>query len=373
MTRLHFSLAASLTAVCLLVCWVPREARAQSASFRRGDSNSDGRCDVSDPVHSLGFLFIGGPGPTCMDAADSNDSGELDLSDAVYTLGFLFLGTPPPDAPFPGCGVDTTEDALDCEAYAPCVDAKVYVNVQVDAELEDVDGLARLTTLLKERSINTTIYVTADYANRNGLTISDLFQQGFEIALHGYYSGEQLASMTYEEQKDLLSRAKIALEGCKPCGTWKDIVGFRPQYFSQNEDTYRVLDELGLTYNSGFKAHELFLPGHEWDEAPYAAPGHNFAAVPISTIPYGTGRPYACDLSCASALKMTGAQWREFLLAGLEQSLVSREPLVILLHNYVTGDNVKYDYWQPFVDFLDAATGQVTFVSSKELVDLYPK
>ena len=42
--------------------------------------------------------------------------------------------------------------------------------------------------------------------------------QGFEVALHGYYTGEQLATMTYEEQKDLLERAKKAVEGCRPCG-----------------------------------------------------------------------------------------------------------------------------------------------------------
>ncbi len=372
MTRIRFPVAALATAACLLVFLVPGEGRAQSASFRRGDSNSDGRCDISDPVHSLAYLFTGGPRPTCIDAADSNDSGELDLSDAVYTLGFLFTGTAPPDAPFPGCGVDTTEDPLDCEAYAPCVDAKVYVNVQVDAELEDVEGLGRLTTLLKERSINTTIYVTADYANRNALTISDLFQQGFEIALHGYYSGEQLASMTYEEQKDLLSRAKIALEGCKPCGTWKDILGFRPQYFSQNEDTYRVLDELGLTYDSGFKLGQIFVPGYQWSAVPYKMPDHGFSVVPITTVVYNEKRIYLCDMACGQVEKMTGAQFKEALLLALDQAIANQEPLVLLLHNWFTGDNVKYDYWQPFVDFLDAATGQVTFVSSKELADLYP-
>ena len=346
-------------------------AAADPVSFRRGDSNGDGIRDLADPVHSLSFLFRGGAEPTCKKAADSNDDGTLDLSDAVYTLGYLFRGEAPPPAPFPGCGPDPTSDDLTCESYAPCAQALVYANLQIDAEESDVAGLERLIALFKERSIFTTVYVSADYANRNALLISDIYNQGFEVALHGYYTGEQLATMTYEEQKDLLERAKKAVEGCRPCGNFKPVVGFRPQYFSQNEDTYRVLDELGLTHNSGFKVRQIFFAGHQWDEAPYKAPGHDFAAIPITTIPYGEDRIYLCDIACANTLKMTGAQWREVLMTGLNQSLEHREPLVLLLHNWYTGDSEKYDYWQPLVDLLDAATGKVVFVSTQELVDRY--
>jgi peptidoglycan/xylan/chitin deacetylase (PgdA/CDA1 family) len=246
----------------------------------------------------------------------------------------------------------------------------VYVNLQVDGELDDVQGLRNLKTELERRQISATVYVTADYANRNALFVSELFQSGFEIALHGYYTGEQLASMTYEEQKDLLTRAKVALEGCRPCGTYKPIVGFRPQYFSQNEDTFRVLDELGLTYNSGFKVGQLYLPGHTWEAVPYAAAGHDFYVIPISTVPAGCERVYLCDIACAQVLKWTPEQWREALMVGLAQSLETRQPLVVLLHGYYSGDQTKYGYWQPVMDFLDAAKGKVTFVQSKELVAL---
>lgn len=247
---------------------------------------------------------------------------------------------------------------------------QVFVNLQVDAELEDTQGLRRIMAELERRHFPATVFVTADYVNRNALLITELFQKGYEIALHGFYTGEQLASMTYEEQKSLLSRAKLALEGCRPCGTYKEVLGFRPQYFSQNEDTFRVLDELGLTYNSGFKVGQLYLEGHTWEARPYAATGHNFNVLPISTVPSGCARVYLCDLACGQVEKWTPAQWREGLLRALDESLETRQPLVVLLHGYYAGDAAKYGYWQPVVDFLDAAQGKVLFVQSKELAEL---
>ncbi len=253
---------------------------------------------------------------------------------------------------------------------SPATNPPVYVNLQVDAELEDTQGLRTIMAELEQRQIAATVYVTADYANRNALLIAELFQHGFEVALHGYYTGEQLASMTYEQQKDLLARAKLALEGCKPCGTYKPIVGFRPQYFSQNDDTYRVLDELALTHNSGFKVGQLYLPGHTWQAAPYAATGHSFSVIPITTVPVGCDRAYLCDLACGQVLHWTPDQWRDGLLQALAEALETRQPLVVLLHGYYAGDAAKYGYWQPVLEFLDAAAGKVTFVQSKDLVDL---
>ena len=71
--------------------------------FRRGDADGNLSVELTDAVHTLTFLFLGGAKPPCEDAADSNDDGALDLSDAVFTLGFLFLGSEPP--PFPGPAV----------------------------------------------------------------------------------------------------------------------------------------------------------------------------------------------------------------------------------------------------------------------------
>lgn len=247
----------------------------------------------------------------------------------------------------------------------------VYVNIQVDAEQDDTIGLKRMLDALDDRDIPATVYVTAEYANQHAMRVQNVYRQGFEIALHGYHTGEQLATMTYAEQKDLLSRAKTALEGCQPCGTYIPVTGFRPQYFSQNDDTFTVLDELGLTYNSGFKAGQLYTEGHENDIAPYPIAGHNAHALPISTVAFSDGRMYLCDIGSAQGAGVTGPEWDQMLQDALADALTNHQPLVVLFHGWYTGDKDQYDYWQPFINFLDAARCNVTFVTSQELVDLF--
>ena len=75
-------------------------------TFRRGDTNNDGKQDISDAVFMLGHLFLGGPRWVCDEGSDTNDAGKTDISDAVFLLGHLFLGGATPPAPYPDCGVD---------------------------------------------------------------------------------------------------------------------------------------------------------------------------------------------------------------------------------------------------------------------------
>jgi hypothetical protein len=86
--------------------------------FRRGDSNSDGVFDLSDAVGVLGFLFLGGAEPACLDAADIDDDESLDISDGIRLLGWLFLGGEPP-APPRDCAPDPGGEALECRE-SPC-------------------------------------------------------------------------------------------------------------------------------------------------------------------------------------------------------------------------------------------------------------
>jgi len=90
--------------------------------FRRGDVDGSGVLDLSDPIFSLTFQFMGGAKPGCMDAADADDSGAVDLSDPIYSLTFQFMGGTPPPAPGPTtCGADptATDQYTEC-AYTKC-------------------------------------------------------------------------------------------------------------------------------------------------------------------------------------------------------------------------------------------------------------
>jgi hypothetical protein len=85
---------------------------ADMSFFTRGDSNQDQLVNITDAVHVLDFLFLGGETPPCLDAADADDSGVVDLTDAVVILGYLFLGTATIEPPYPAPGSDTTRDDL---------------------------------------------------------------------------------------------------------------------------------------------------------------------------------------------------------------------------------------------------------------------
>ena len=70
------------------------EIRIAPRAADRGDSNHDGRVNISDPTFTLQWLFHGEADPDCLAAADSNADGGIDISDPAYTLRFLFLGGP---------------------------------------------------------------------------------------------------------------------------------------------------------------------------------------------------------------------------------------------------------------------------------------
>ena len=88
-----------------------------STKYVRGDSNFDGKLDLSDVIFILSYLFVAGEAPRCEDAVDSDDNGILEITDAIYLLGHLFLGTAVPPTPYPEEGEDPTDDSLTCVGF----------------------------------------------------------------------------------------------------------------------------------------------------------------------------------------------------------------------------------------------------------------
>ena len=90
-------------------------------NFRRGDTNGDSTVDIADALFVMNWLFSGGPAPTCNDATDANDDSSLDISDSIYLLNWLFVNGPVPGSPGPfGCGLDPSQDSLDCLLASGC-------------------------------------------------------------------------------------------------------------------------------------------------------------------------------------------------------------------------------------------------------------
>ena len=93
--------------------------------FYRGDANTDGSVDISDPSRIFSYLFLGDATPTCLDSADANDDGSIDITDGVFLLRYLFNGAAQPPAPGPPgneCGEDPAPggDSLSCATYEGC-------------------------------------------------------------------------------------------------------------------------------------------------------------------------------------------------------------------------------------------------------------
>lgn len=84
---------------------------ADEIKFRRGDTDGNGALEITDPINSLSFQFLGNFTPPCLDASDFDDNGKVEITDPIANLSHQFLGTAPPAPPGKdSCGVDPTED-----------------------------------------------------------------------------------------------------------------------------------------------------------------------------------------------------------------------------------------------------------------------
>jgi sugar lactone lactonase YvrE len=105
---------ASLTSPSGVAHFVLPTVEPSQDDFVRGDVDVSGLYDVSDAIATVIYLTQGVEPHDCLDALDANDDGAVNISDPIYTLNFLFLGGSAPPAPFPAAGDDPTPDELDC-------------------------------------------------------------------------------------------------------------------------------------------------------------------------------------------------------------------------------------------------------------------
>jgi hypothetical protein len=63
-----------------------------SQCFTCGDANSDGAVNVSDAVHIINYVFIGGDAPDPLESGDTNCDSSVNVSDAVWVINYVFIG-----------------------------------------------------------------------------------------------------------------------------------------------------------------------------------------------------------------------------------------------------------------------------------------
>jgi peptidoglycan/xylan/chitin deacetylase (PgdA/CDA1 family) len=156
---------------------------------------------------------------------------------------------------------------------------------------------------------------------------------------------------------------------------WKIILGgvegFRPQYYSQNEDTYVILDSLNISYDSGFISRLKYIPGYENYSKPYKVTNHSFYAVPVSSYNTSIKTIYLCDLSATSKFKINSTEWYSILKNKFDESEEKNEPMVVVIHPWISG-NETTGYWQAFTQFLNYTDNKnISIVTTCELLKYY--
>jgi hypothetical protein len=57
-----------------------------------GDANGDLMVNVSDAVHIINYVFVGGAAPDPMESGDANCDQAVNVSDAVWIINYVFIG-----------------------------------------------------------------------------------------------------------------------------------------------------------------------------------------------------------------------------------------------------------------------------------------
>jgi hypothetical protein len=248
------------------------------------------------------------------------------------------------------------------------------VNIMVEADITpsaDEEEAKQASTLLnavnnelRGRGLGATVFATDEAVSsilRLRLTLIGR-NENFELGMSGGKVDEKLSTKPLSEQKSILERSKDRIESCRVCGEGEIIaLGFLPQSFDQNEETYKVLDELRILYNAGYQAGVIYAPGGEDEVWPYPVEGTNFYAVPVST---SENVPLHDRYFAESG--MTSAEWYDALVSKFDEAEAASEPVVILLTASISGTGDYLDALSRFLDY--AVSKDASFVTTLDLV-----
>lgn len=179
-------------------------------------------------------------------------------------------------------------------------------------------------------------------------------------------SGSRLSDESYVGQKDILEKTKLAVERTSICDVTEVIVrGFMPQSFDQNDDTYKILDEMGIEYNLGYQAGLLYASGHEDDVWPYKVENHEFYAVPVSTVIL-SDETIPLDDKIADGKGISASQWYDMLTSKFDDISGKDEPMVVSLSTSISGNGDYLDTFTRFIAY--AEENGAKFVRAHELL-----
>ncbi|HVR74511.1 MAG TPA: hypothetical protein VMT52_09275 [Planctomycetota bacterium] len=75
----------------------------------------DGETNITDSEATLDWLFLGEPDSGCVAVTDTNGDERTEITNPIHVLGHLFLGGPAPALPFSDCGTGSDAGRNRCE------------------------------------------------------------------------------------------------------------------------------------------------------------------------------------------------------------------------------------------------------------------
>jgi hypothetical protein len=265
-------------------------------------------------------------------------------------------------------GVSQSEDKT--SIVNMMITADVPISPTDEQAKEAEANLLAIFDEIDRRNLLATVFATDDLVSTNArLRLTAIgINPKFELAMSGTHLDEKISSESYDLQRTALIKSRQSVETCQVCGKNEiTIRGFLPQSFDQNQDTYKILDELGIEYNAGFQAGILYAKGHENDVWPYQVEGHKFYAVPVSTYTLSDKRLVLQD-SYFNDSGLGASQWYDALTGKLDEIQGKDEPLVVSLTTSTSGSGDYLDAFKRFMDY--AVSKKASFVTTKQLVDM---
>lgn len=216
----------------------------------------------------------------------------------------------------------------------------------------DVAALESTIAPVRSRGIHATILVTSEVIAGQCAEIKAARAGGLEVGVFAQpeNGASTLASLTRQEQETQIAALRDAAKTC----LGSDVTVFGCAEYSQNSDTYDVVNALGFRYNLGFvSCTEHQVPGHTNAVYPYCGcgDGQGFWAVPMHSLFFdGQWLPFADDVF---ATKVGPGEWGALLLQEFDRLREQNRPFLAQVHTDTTGGDAAR--LTAFVALLDRA------------------
>jgi hypothetical protein len=212
--------------------------------------------------------------------------------------------------------------------------AKQVNGMMLLIEFEEVDGLKNWANKFEIEKMPATIQIQENLVKEHCDVVKNLSDRGFEIA--GLYSPSAFWDKDYQFQYEKMKGVKDSIEQC----TGKKMKAFGSKYFTYDETTLKVAENLGIQY--------IFARGTTGARTTvYKPKEYNVKIIAVSNVPskeMGTGS--LCDYS----LWARGETPESFEKIATE-ALNSNDKVILVSHAYLGG--MKLRWWNAYQKVLE--------------------